>query len=56
MTDHTPTTPIRPIIVYGDCFTYNYKYMREGVMYNFVYLDTRMAIKKEGKNMRIYSE
>ena len=53
--DHTPT-PIRPIIVYEDGFTYNYKYLREGMMYDFVYDGTRMALRKEGKNIRVFSE
>lgn len=55
MTEYDPT-PIRPIIVYGDGFTYNHKYLREGLLYDFIYDGTRMALKVEGKNVRVYSE
>jgi len=55
MTKPAPN-PIRPIIVNPDGFTYHYKYMREGLMYEFIYKDTKMALKKEGKNIRVYSE
>jgi hypothetical protein len=56
LTDDYEPTPIRPVIVNPDGVTYHHKYMKEGITYEFVYNDTRMALKKEGKNIRWYSE
>jgi len=39
-----------------DSFTYNTNLMVEGMMYDFIYKGTKMSVKKEGKNVRIFSE
>ena len=44
-------TKENPIIVHLDGFSYNYKFMDEGKLYEFVYDGTKMAIKKDGENM-----